>query len=64
VIQKWLGHAHITTTERYAHLRPDTGDDLIALLAPDPPTPPVAKTGDDTGDDTKAMKREKPSSGC
>lgn len=32
VIQKWLGHANITTTERYAHLRPDTGDDLIELL--------------------------------
>lgn len=32
VVQQWLGHAHITTTERYAHLAPTTGEDLIDLL--------------------------------
>jgi integrase len=32
VVQKWLGHASVTTTERYAHLRPDTDDELIAVL--------------------------------
>jgi len=39
VIQKWLGHANITTIERYAHLRPDTGDDLIELLVSTSPIP-------------------------
>ncbi len=34
VVQLWLGHAHITTTERYAHLAPTTGEDLIDLVAP------------------------------
>jgi integrase len=43
VIQKWLGHAHVTTTERYAHLRPDSGDELIELLAPGP-DPDSART--------------------
>lgn len=33
VIQKWLGHANVSTTERYAHMRPDSGDHLIELLA-------------------------------
>ena len=32
VVQAWLGHAHITTTERYAHLAPNAGEDLIDLL--------------------------------
>ncbi len=32
-IQKWMGHASLSTTERYAHLRPDFGDDLIVGLA-------------------------------
>lgn len=32
VVQKWLGHASVTTTERYAHLRPDTDDELIDVL--------------------------------
>ncbi len=32
VVQQWLGHANIATTERYAHLAPDTGEDLIDLL--------------------------------
>ncbi|MEZ4453002.1 MAG: site-specific integrase [Nannocystaceae bacterium] len=32
VVQKWLGHASVTTTERYAHLRPNTDDELIDLL--------------------------------
>lgn len=34
VIQMWLGHADITTTQRYAHVRPETGRDLIERLAP------------------------------
>lgn len=34
VVQLWLGHAHISTTERYAHLAPNTGEDLIDLVAP------------------------------
>lgn len=34
VVQAWLGHAHITTTERYAHLAPNAGEDLIDLLVP------------------------------
>jgi len=32
VVPQWLGHANIATTERYAHLAPDTGEDLIDLL--------------------------------
>ena len=32
-IQQWMGHASLQTTERYAHLRPDFGDDLIEGLA-------------------------------
>ncbi len=32
VVQQWLGHASIATTERYAHLGRDTGEDLIDLL--------------------------------
>jgi site-specific recombinase XerD len=32
VVQQWMGHAQISTTERYAHLAPDTGGDLIDLL--------------------------------
>ncbi len=35
-VQKWLGHASITTTERYAHLAEEAGDALIdALDEPD-----------------------------
>ncbi len=32
IVQKWLGHSSVTTTERYAHLRPDTDDELIVAL--------------------------------
>jgi integrase len=32
IVQLWLGHAHITTTERYAHLAPDAGADFIDRL--------------------------------
>ncbi len=32
-VQQWLGHAHMSTTERYAHLQPDTGSDLIERLS-------------------------------
>ena len=32
IVQKWLGHSSVTTTERYAHLRPDTDDELIVVL--------------------------------
>ena len=35
IVQKWLGHSSVTTTERYAHLRPDTDDELIAVLEAD-----------------------------
>lgn len=31
-VQKWLGHASITTTERYAHLAEEAGDALIDTL--------------------------------
>jgi len=64
VIQKWLGHANVTTTERYAHLRPDTGDDLIDLLVPASPTPSAisaVEIGDNTGDNTATRERRTPS---
>ena len=32
-IRQWMGHASLKTTERYAHLRPDYGDELIDRLA-------------------------------
>ena len=32
IVQKWLGHSSVVTTERYAHLRPDAGDELIDAL--------------------------------
>lgn len=32
VIQKWLGHASIKETEKYAHLYPDHGHDAASLL--------------------------------
>lgn len=31
-VKAWLGHATISTTERYAHLRPDELDDAAVLL--------------------------------
>jgi integrase len=58
VIQKWLGHAHVTTTERYAHLRPDSGDELIELLAPGPDPDPPARSGTENGDDRGDDRRE------
>jgi len=45
VVQQWLGHANIATTERYAHLTPDTGEELIDLLdAPKSATEHVSPT--------------------
>lgn len=36
ILQKWMGHADITTTQRYAHLTHDAGEDLIDdLTKPD-----------------------------
>lgn len=32
VVQKWLGHASIKTTERYAHLRPEALDAAVKAL--------------------------------
>ena len=32
-VQRWLGHASVATTERYAHLRLEAGDELIDGLA-------------------------------
>ena len=32
-VQRWLGHASVATTERYAHLRPETGDELVEGFA-------------------------------
>ncbi len=32
-LQKWLGHVDITTTQRYAHMHPNSGRDLIELLS-------------------------------
>lgn len=32
IVQKWLGHSSVTTTERYAHLRPDADDELIQVV--------------------------------
>lgn len=33
VVQKWMGHAVIQTTMRYAHLAPDAFDDALAALS-------------------------------
>jgi integrase len=53
VVQLWLGHAHITTTERYAHLAPNAGEDLIDLLVSPAgtttPAAPCAIRGNTTG---------------
>ena len=32
MVLQWMGHAQISTPERYAHLAPDTGGELIDLL--------------------------------
>ena len=34
LVQMWLGHAQLSTTERYAHLAPLAGAELIERLAP------------------------------
>jgi site-specific recombinase XerD len=31
-VQKWMGHARIETTLRYAHLAPDAFDEAVAAL--------------------------------
>ena len=33
VVQRWLGHSSITTSERYGHLAPGAGDNYIGLLS-------------------------------
>ena len=33
VVQRWLGHSSITTSERYGHLAPGAGDSYIGLLS-------------------------------
>lgn len=33
IVQKWMGHASIQTTMRYAHLAPDALDDALAALS-------------------------------
>ncbi|MCA8972836.1 MAG: site-specific integrase [Planctomycetes bacterium] len=33
VVQRWMGHASYSTTERYAHLAPDFGEELIEEVA-------------------------------
>jgi integrase len=33
VVQRWLGHSSITTSERYGHLAPGAGDNFISLLS-------------------------------
>ncbi|MEZ2409852.1 tyrosine-type recombinase/integrase [Bosea sp. RCC_152_1] len=37
VVQKWLGHASITMTERYGHLAPDNLRAAVAVLEKQPP---------------------------
>jgi hypothetical protein len=32
IVQRWLGHSSITTSERYGHLAPGAGDSYIELL--------------------------------
>ena len=32
VVQRWLGHSSVTTSERYGHLVPGAGDSYIELL--------------------------------
>jgi site-specific recombinase XerC len=36
-VQRWLGHADITMTCRYAHLSPDFGAEMVDRLAPPRP---------------------------
>ena len=33
VVQRWLGHSSILTSERYSHLAPGAGDGFIHLLS-------------------------------
>lgn len=33
VVQRWLGHSSITTSERYGHLAPGAGDSYVGLLS-------------------------------
>ena len=33
VVQRWLGHSSITTSERYGHLAPGAGDNYVGLLS-------------------------------
>lgn len=44
-VQKWLGHSDIRQTERYAHLAPNSLDDVVTVLEP-PPADQVTNLAD------------------
>ena len=44
-VQEWMGHSTITMTMRYAHLAPDGGKDLIAVLEGGPRSTPLRAHG-------------------
>ncbi len=61
-VQRWLGHASVATTERYAHLRPESGDELIKGLVLYDANPAAQILGDKWA--TKGGRKAKtPSSG-
>jgi len=44
-VQQWLGHSTIQMTMRYAHLAPNTNDQLIAVLDGAPKERKIAAVG-------------------